>query len=118
MLNINDNIKIIPARIKQARISRGYSLADLADRTDVSKQIISQYELGIANPINIINRLIDVLHYPLNFFTKEMPKKQIEGTTYFRSNKTTSKKLKDAANEKVYIFDEIKQYFDKFINFP
>lgn len=117
-LNINDNIKIIPARIKQARISRGYSLADLAVRTDVSKQIISQYELGIANPINIINRLIDVLHYPLNFFTKEMPKKQIEGTTYFRSNKTTSKKLKDAANEKVYIFDEIKQYFEQFINFP
>ncbi len=118
MLNINDNIKIIPARIKQARISRGYSLSDLADRIDVSKQIISQYELGIANPINIINRLIDVLHYPLNFFTKEMPKNQIEGTTYFRSNKTTSKKLKDAANENVYIFDEIKQYFEQFINFP
>ncbi|CDE14934.1 transcriptional regulator [Clostridium sp. CAG:470] len=114
----SDSIKIIPARIKQARVSRGYSMADLADRINVSKQIISQYELGIANPINIINNLVNVLDYPLNYFTKEMPKNLIESTTYFRSNKSTSKKLKDAANEKVLIFDEIRQYFEQFVNFP
>ena len=43
-MNVNNIENINPARLKQARISRGYSLADLADRIGVTKQYISQCE--------------------------------------------------------------------------
>lgn len=38
--------KVIPYRIKQARVSRGLSMVELSELVSVSKQAISQYEMG------------------------------------------------------------------------
>ena len=117
-MSFNSIENINPVRLKKARISRGYSLADLADRIGVTKQYISQCELGITNASNIIYKLCDVLNYPVSFFSK--PTKGIETTsaTYFRSRKSTPKKVKEAANEKVDLFSEIKDFFGEYINYP
>lgn len=112
------NDEIIPARIKKARISRGFSLADLENLIGVSKQFISQCELGTANASSIIYKLTEILNYPLNFFLKPVKNNSTASAAYFRSRKSTPKKLKDAAIEKVDIFDEIKQYFENYINYP
>ena len=66
-MKINNIENINPVRLKQARISRGYSLADLSDRIGVTKQYISQCELGITNAPSIIYKLSDVLNYPISF---------------------------------------------------
>ena len=117
-MNVNNIENINPVRLKQARISRGYSLADLSDRIGVTKQYISQCELGITNASSIIYKLSDVLNYPISFFCKSTKGIETSSATYFRSRKTTPKKLKEAANEKVELFSEIKDFFEEYVNYP
>ena len=117
-MKINNIENINPVRLKQARISRGYSLADLSDRIGVTKQYISQCELGITNASSIIYKLSDVLNYPISFFSKSIKGVETSSATYFRSRKTTPKKLKEAANEKVELFSEIKDFFEEYVNYP
>ena len=61
--------KVIPYRIKQARVSRGLSMVELSELVLVSKQAISQYEMGKNAPSKaIINAIATVLKYPVSFF--------------------------------------------------
>ena len=54
--------KVIPYRIKQARVSRGLSMVELSELVLVSKQAISQYEMGKNAPSKaIINAIATVL---------------------------------------------------------
>lgn len=39
-----------PERLRELRTQRGFSQQDLADRTDQTKQAISQYERGVRRP--------------------------------------------------------------------
>lgn len=117
-MNFNNIENINPVRLKKARISRGYSLAELADRIGGTKQYISQCELGITNASNIIYKLSDALNYPISFFCKPTKGIETESATYFRSRKSTPKKLKEAANEKVDLFSEIRDFFGEYINYP
>lgn len=47
---INEDQRFIPARLKEARLVRGLSINELASRVGLSKQAISQYELGENEP--------------------------------------------------------------------
>ena len=61
--------KVIPYRIKQARVSRGLSMVELSELVSVSKQAISQYEMGKNEPSKpILNAIAIVLKYPVSFF--------------------------------------------------
>ena len=90
----------------------------MSDRIGVTKQYISQCELGITNASSIIYKLSDVLNYPISFFCKSTKGIETSSATYFRSRKTTPKKLKEAANEKVELFSEIKDFFEEYVNYP
>ncbi len=46
--------KIIPSRLKMARISRGFSLADLENLIGVSKQFLSQCELELLTLVELL----------------------------------------------------------------
>lgn len=87
---------IIPYRIKQARISRGYSMGELADLIGVTRSAISQYEIGTTNPsVFIIGQLSNILNYPVSFFYKPLPKDTTASSAvYFRSLRSTTKKPK------------------------
>ena len=79
---IMDEQKIIPSRLKMARISRGYSLGDLESLIGISKQFLSQCEWGTANPSgSVISKLVDVLDYPLNFFLKPIINEETASAT-------------------------------------
>ena len=93
-------------------------LADLSDRIGVTKQYISQCELEITNASSIIYKLSDALNYPISFFCKSTKGIETSSATYFRSRKITPKKLKEAANEKVELFSEIKDFFEEYVNYP
>lgn len=68
---MNTEKKVIPYRIKQARVSRGLSMTELSELVSVSKQAISQYEMGKTAPSKaILNIIADVLKYPTSFFYK------------------------------------------------
>lgn len=116
----NMHSKIIPYRIKQARVSRGFSMIELASRVGISKQSISQYEMGTATPSPLILRNIsEVLNYNLSFFTKPMPTTNSSNSAiFFRKKRGTRTKVINAAKEKIEIFREISDYLSEFVDFP
>lgn len=116
-----DTEKIIPIRIKEARMSRGYSLSDLSEKIGVSSQAISQYEIGTSKPSpQIMLKMMEILDFPFNFFRKPKVcyKEYSPSAVYFRSMKSTPKKFKEAYKFRIEWVDEICQFLRKYINFP
>lgn len=117
---INKNTSVIPYRIKQARVSRGLSMSELADMVDVSKQAISQYEIGRNEPSKfILNSIAKVLKYNISFFYKPMPLiENASSAVFFRKGKSARVKATNAAREKIEILREINDYLSRYVNFP
>lgn len=116
----NNDRKVVPNRIKQARVSRGYSMGELAELIDVTRQAISQYELGKTLPSSsVVVKLSNILKYPTSFFYKAIPTNDnANSAVFFRSRKTTTIKEKAACVEKISIFSEINEYLRKYVDFP
>ena len=112
--------KVIPYRIKQARVSRGLSMVELSELVSVSKQAISQYEMGKNEPSKaILNSIAMVLKYPASFFYKPVPvNENASSAVFFRSGKTAKVKSLNAAREKIEIFREINDYLEQYVDFP
>jgi len=111
---------IVPNRINQARLSREMSMVDLANFLEVTSQAISQYEQGkIAPKPAILNRMSEILDYPVEFFYKEFePVRSAASPVLFRSGKTASVKSKNACVEKIKIFCEVREFLSTYIDFP
>ena len=64
--------KLNPNKVKQARLSRGISAVELAEKLGKTRQTINQYEIGtIEPPISILKQLGLILGYHIEFFYKE-----------------------------------------------
>lgn len=112
--------KVIPYRIKQARVSRGLSMVELSELVSVSKQAISQYELGKNAPSKAtLNAIAYALKYPVSFFYKPVPANEnASSAIFFRKKKTTKLKAMSAAKENIEIFREINDYLEQYVDFP
>ena len=99
--------RINPEKLKEARISRGLTKKALADMTGISRQMISNYELGKTNPgsKNLLS-IIKVLDFPFTYFTAES-KTFYEGTTFFRSQSAATKKSRDMQSIRLKFQKEI-----------
>ncbi|MDO3679432.1 XRE family transcriptional regulator [Paenibacillus ehimensis] len=117
MLN-NDEQQFNPKRLKEARLTRGLTISDLAKKIGVSKQAISQFELGesVPKPETMMN-LINTLRFPKTFFYREY-KEQFVGNTFFRAFATVSKKSKEMQFNKSMLAGYIYQYLENYIEFP
>ena len=117
---IEKNKNIVPNRIKQARNSRGLTMIELGERIGVSKQTISQYEMGKITPTPaILAKLSIATGYNICFFSKPLPvNNSSNSAVFFRKKKTTRKKIITAATEKIEIFKEINDYISEFVDFP
>ena len=118
---IRNEAIIIPARLREARISRAYSLTELGTLVGVSAQAISQYELGTNKPsITTLMKMASILKLPLEFFQK--PYDEVANNTssaiYFRSYKSTAQKLRKACRVKIGWVHEIYKFTQKFIEYP
>jgi Zn-dependent peptidase ImmA (M78 family)/DNA-binding XRE family transcriptional regulator len=83
-------VRLIPARLKEAREAKGFSMTDLADAVGVSPQAISQYESDVKQPEwNTLNRICTELGQPMSYFTTARPDGgEITATAFFRSFKS------------------------------
>ena len=53
-------------RLREARYFRQLSITQLADRIDVSKQMISKYEKNLSNPsAEVLQKIVFELGFPL-----------------------------------------------------
>ena len=82
-------------RLKKARIYRGLTVADLAERVGCQRQTLSMYEISKSQPTDktTVVRLAQALDFPIKYFYE--PSSAIaSGTVYFRSLLTTNKKYR------------------------
>jgi len=107
-----------PKRLKEARLLRGFSISELAGKIGISKQAISQFELGESIPkLETMLALINTLKFPKNYFYKPS-KEQYVGNTFFRANSKITKKAKEMQLQRSYLAYEIYDYLNQFIDFP
>lgn len=106
-------------RLKAARVYRGKTIAELADEVSVSKQSISQYENGKANPsLETLMKLISTLGFPREYFYEKDNESIKIGTTYFRALLSTNKKDRLSQEEKTKILAKIYHTLNQFVQFP
>ncbi|MCL5272729.1 MAG: XRE family transcriptional regulator [Gammaproteobacteria bacterium] len=110
----------IPERLRQARMARGYSSTELADALGITRQAISRYELGLATPSGeVLGKLIEVLDFPLAFFSKPIEQKQNNaGAIFFRSLKSASRKSREELKVRSDWVQEIYSYVEQYLDFP
>ena len=107
-------------RLKQARIYRGLTVAELADKLELKRQTVSMYENNkIKNPeLNTIASMSRILGFPKKFFLEQDEVTVKNGSTYFRALLTTSKKYRNSQIQKIDFLAIIYNLLSEYIEFP
>lgn len=103
------------ARLKNARLYRGWTVEELAKKVNISKQAISLYENNKNYPsMEKIIALAKELKFPYEYFMQSEDLNVKSGATYFRSLMKTSKKYRKEQVVKMEhlarIFSVLKEY--------
>lgn len=106
-------------RLKKARIYRGLTVADLAERVGCQRQTLSMYEISKSQPTDntIISNIARELEFPINFFYEESSQ-NISQTVYFRSLLTTNKKYRNEQCIKMEFLSQVYKLLQDYIDFP
>ena len=84
MLKNGKSLKIIPEKLKEARLARGYTVTALAKIIGISKQTISKYELGQASPSSeTMIKYCNLLKFNIDFFMIDNAKRDDNYGTIF-----------------------------------
>ena len=110
---------LVPERIREARLARGMTTIDLATSVGVTRQAISKYELGIAEPSStVLNDIANSLNMPLSYFHKPLSAPANQGTVFFRSLKTNAARAKDVLSVKIQWAAQLAHILSEDIIFP
>lgn len=110
---------LVPERFREARLSRGLTMNDLAEKVGVSRQSISKYELGISEPCEqVMAEMAHQLAFPLEFFHKPLETPENRGTVFFRSMKTNAARAKEIMSVKSVWATNIAKVLSEDIIFP
>lgn len=106
-------------RLKKARIYRGLTVAELAERIGCQRQTLSMYEISKSQPTDkaTITKLAQALDFPTKYFF-EHPDTLATGTVYFRSLLTTNKKYRSEQIVKMDFLSQIYSLLQDYIAFP
>lgn len=106
-------------RLKQARIYRGMTVAELSELLGCQRQTLSMYEIGKSQPVNksYVEQLAQILDFPVSFFYENSPTYEL-GTVYFRSLLTTNKKYRSEQIVKMDFLSQVYSLLQDYIEFP
>jgi Zn-dependent peptidase ImmA (M78 family)/DNA-binding XRE family transcriptional regulator len=106
------------SRLREGRIYRGYTISDLANELNVSKQMISKYENGKAVPtFEALLQICNLLNFPKEYFYESSIEVKT-GNTYFRSLLTTGKKEREMQFDRVKYLTIIRALLEEYVDFP
>lgn len=109
----------IPGRIRNARMARGLSITDLADQIDVTKQALSQYELGHSTPSGeVFMKIVNRLRFPTSYFYKPLPTTTPKGTVFYRSLMSTGQKSRDIQASRLDMLEDVFNLVQEYLDFP
>ena len=115
-----ENKKFNGDRLKTARIYRGYTVAELAEKLSLQRQTVSMYENNkISTPeYSVIQNMGKELGFPIEFFLQPNCVSVKMGSTYFRSLLTTSKKYRSEQIERINLIAQVFSFISEYIDFP
>lgn len=105
-------------RLKNARLFRGITLSELAERTGISKQSISQYENGSRPDIERVITMARELDFPPEYFLQEDSRKTVTEVTYFRSLATATKMSRTSQSIKLEYVAKMFKILAQYVSFP
>lgn len=106
-------------RLKAARRFNKLTLAELAEKVNVSKQMLSKYEKDLSQPsAEVIMQLESSLGFPRKFFYEKSFYSNSIGNTYFRSLSKATKKDIEAQKLRVDFLEPIFKLIDDYIELP
>lgn len=106
-------------RLKNARLYRGLTVEELAEKIEVSKQTVSQYENNKIIPaFEKILSLSKELIFPYEYFIQSDSIEVKSGSTYFRSLLKTNKKYRIEQIVKMEHLAAIYSFLKEYIEFP
>ena len=101
-----------------ARVARGMKMKDLAEATEISRQMISNYESGKTVPkAENLLKIISVLEFPKGFFQEDTHLLN-NGATYFRCQSSATKKIRDMQKERLIYAKMVYDRLALYVNFP
>jgi len=113
------NFDLNGSRLREARHYRHMTIADLAEKASVSKQMISRYERGNAKPgLEVFQKIITTLKFPLDYFTTKDKFTFEDSGTFFRSRLSATQSEKDPSETYKRATGIVRDYFGEFIDFP
>ena len=101
-------------RLKKARLYRGWTVAELAEKLGCSRQMASTYENKNTAPMDIEN-LSKITGFPTAFFFQEDKPLNV-GSTYFRALLTTNKKYRTEQIQKMEFVSQIYSFLREYIS--
>lgn len=105
-------------KLTTARLSRGFTIKDLAEKTGISRQSISNYESGKSSPReNNIVLISKVLNFPISFFSSENVILN-SNATFFRSRSSATKKKRIMQEKKLEFSKKIFDVLSEYVEFP
>ena len=106
-------------RLKKARIYRGLTVAELAERVGCQRQTLSMYEIAKSQPTDktVVKRLSDALDFPIEYFYEQSPA-YTSSTVYFRSLLTTHKKYRNEQIVKMDFLSQVYSLLQDYVAFP
>lgn len=111
--------KFYGERLRNARMYRGLTLTELANRTDISKQSLSLYENDNNTPDYMKVRLLATeLNFPYDYFFQKDRYVAKTETTYFRSFASATKKDRTAQSIKLEYVAKLYEILLEYISFP
>lgn len=113
------NFKVNGSRIREARRYRQLTITELARQLAISKQMISKYERGNAQPsLEIFHKIVNVLKFPADFFTDINKFTYSDEGTFFRSRLTATQVEKNPSETFKEATGLIRDLFEQYIEFP
>ncbi|WP_102694165.1 XRE family transcriptional regulator [Rummeliibacillus pycnus] len=107
------------SRLKEARLYNKLSITELAEKLNVTKQMISKYENGKSEPtFEKSLQLFKILDFPREFFYSEDISKVENKGTFFRSRLTATQKSKQPASILLKYTVIVRDFLEGYLEFP
>ena len=104
--------EIVSQKIKNARVLKGFSQQELANKVGISKQMISKYEKGESFPSStVLLKFKNQLNVSMNYFFK--PNKIELGVINFRKKSSFSQKKQDSLEQLIKLKPESQTSMEK-----
>jgi Zn-dependent peptidase ImmA (M78 family)/transcriptional regulator with XRE-family HTH domain len=105
--------------LKKARIFRGLTISELAEKIDVSKQAVSQYERNAITPKpSVLFQIITTLRFPKSFFEQSSDNAPKVENTFFRSMRSAKSLDLSTQEVKTSTIVTLYNFLNEYLNFP